>query len=129
MKKAALIIPTNKNNEALLQHKDGQAPHNPNTWCLFGGGVKAGESYEEAIRRELKEELSLSLGSVSFFKQFDDDKLQRRIFTTEVDKTAQQLLEHLSEGDNLGFFAWQEILGFTVAEPHRQILAEFFKAN
>ena len=127
LEKAALIIPTDSDGRVLLQHKDDGAPSNPNTWCLFGGGVKEGESYEQAIRRELIEELDLALENIKFVMSHDDNLIQRRIFTAKIHKTSDELLPKLTEGDNLGFFNWLEIKNLNVAEPHRKILAEFFR--
>lgn len=33
----------------------------PNTWCCFGGGVERGESIEQGIRREFREEFGVDL--------------------------------------------------------------------
>ena len=38
---------------------------------FFGGGVEKGESPEEAIKREIKEELNLDLKDFNFFKHFN----------------------------------------------------------
>lgn len=45
----------------------------PAHWGCFGGGVDAGESTEQAIRRELTEELGLSLAGLDlrFFSRFE----------------------------------------------------------
>ncbi len=61
---SALIL--NDKNEVLLTHNKS---HGPDFWKLPQGGVEPGESLEEAIKREMKEEL----GSTSFttLKQCD----------------------------------------------------------
>ena len=35
----------------------------PNTWCCFGGGVERGETIEQGIVREFKEEFSVNLSA------------------------------------------------------------------
>ncbi|MFH1585469.1 MAG: class I tRNA ligase family protein [archaeon] len=49
------------NNTFLFQGRDKGTKISPNKIGVFGGGVKKGESSLDAIKRELKEELSLSL--------------------------------------------------------------------
>jgi 8-oxo-dGTP pyrophosphatase MutT (NUDIX family) len=59
---SALIL--NKDNKVLLTHNKS---HGPDFWKLPQGGVESGESLEEAIRREVKEELNST--SFSILKQ------------------------------------------------------------
>ncbi|WP_320065878.1 NAD(+) diphosphatase [Micromonospora sp. RTGN7] len=47
----------------LVRHADGP----PGLWALVAGYVEAGESLEAAARREVDEEVGLSLGTVSYF--------------------------------------------------------------
>lgn len=42
----------------------------PNEWSLFGGGLEAGETADEALRRELREELALEIDSAEFFTEW-----------------------------------------------------------
>lgn len=47
-----------KDDKYLLQLRDNDpAISYPNTWAFFGGGVDAEERHEEALKRELEEEL------------------------------------------------------------------------
>jgi len=59
MKRSALLIGLDKEGKVLLHHKTADAPTNANLWVMIGGSVESGESADEAIRREVKEELDL----------------------------------------------------------------------
>ncbi len=39
-------------------------------WTCFGGGIEPGETAEEALRRELREELAYEAGAMEFFTAF-----------------------------------------------------------
>lgn len=43
----------------------------PNHWGLFGGASEAGEAAEDALRRELREELGFDAAEVSYFTKID----------------------------------------------------------
>ncbi len=43
----------------------------PNHWDLFGGHVEQGEAPEQALVREVKEELGITLQNWRFFRRFD----------------------------------------------------------
>lgn len=55
----AVVITNLSGDVLLLRHSYG-----PDVWSLPGGGVEPGEDPEVAIRREIKEELGLTLGKV-----------------------------------------------------------------
>ena len=69
-----------RGREVLLVER-GKAPHN-GLWGLPGGVVEVGETLEEAVTREIKEETGLIVEPVEFLQVFnsinrDDDKKVR----------------------------------------------------
>lgn len=56
-----------KDNQVLLVQHSYQ-----NHWYLPGGGVKKGETFEQAIRREVSEELGASLGKMELFGVYNN---------------------------------------------------------
>ncbi len=56
-------------NQQLLLVKQFQGPHR-GKWDLPGGGIEAGETIEEALQRELREEVAMTFASMTFFANF-----------------------------------------------------------
>lgn len=55
----------------LMQRRDPQPGILlPDHWCCFGGGIEPGESVEDAVRRELREELDYAPPSVTEFSDW-----------------------------------------------------------
>ena len=71
MKKIAAIILVNDNGEFLLYLRDNKPgiPY-PRHWDLIGGHVEDGETPEEELIREVKEELDYNLKEYKFFKEY-----------------------------------------------------------
>ena len=57
------VIIENDNGEILLQKRQDNG-----RWAIIGGSMEMGESFEEAVKREAKEESGLSLGKLEVFK-------------------------------------------------------------
>ena len=77
MKKIAAIILENEKGEFLLYLRDNKPgiPF-PDHWDLIGGHVEEGETPEEALVREVKEELGLNL------KNYESTKLSNALQAT-----------------------------------------------
>ncbi|MFZ1301640.1 MAG: NUDIX domain-containing protein [Candidatus Microsaccharimonas sp.] len=76
----------NHHEEYLLQLRDDRAPTFKNKWTLFGGRVEDGEEPEEALLRELNEELAIPQDSIESLKevQVNDDPNGTRQHIYEV---------------------------------------------
>ena len=64
---ACLII---KDNKVLLQHRTDNG-----RWAVHGGGLEFGESFEDALNRELSEELGIKAINPKFYKVYSGEDL------------------------------------------------------
>lgn len=116
LRKIASIILVNKKGELLLLLRDNNpAIPFPHHWDLLGGHVEEGETPEEALGREIKEELNLDIrkdiSDLHFFKRVDcfegDVHLNiKYIYVGRIDKRVSEL--ELNEGERLAFFSPEE---------------------
>ena len=109
MREVVECIIYNKNGEVLMQKKTSDAPFFPNGWLLFGGAKEDGEDSDEAITRELNEEL----GSIPYFhpKRYQwsiDKKNKKKVYTYQA-ILADISLINLTEGAGFAFFNLREI--------------------
>jgi 8-oxo-dGTP pyrophosphatase MutT (NUDIX family) len=83
---AAAILVTPDGRYLMQLRDDDPEVSFPDTLCLFGGALEEGEGPEAGLRRELREELELEAGDISYFTQlvFDavyaDGGLRQRYF-------------------------------------------------
>jgi 8-oxo-dGTP pyrophosphatase MutT (NUDIX family) len=96
----------------------------PDHWGLFGGAIDPGESPEEAIARELQEELMLDVTEIRRFGEISFDvesvgrgSIRRTYF--EVPLTAGQVSGlTLCEGAAMGVFLPHEVLTLPRLKPY-----------
>jgi 8-oxo-dGTP diphosphatase len=101
----------------------------PLGWALPGGFVDEGETVEQAVRREMKEETNLSLEGLRQFHVYSDPDRDPRGHTVSVVFTARGEGELKAQDDakGIGLFT-EETLPGEVAFDHRTILKDYFKA-
>lgn len=61
-----------RGGRVLLVHRSPSARHYPDVWDLFGGHVNKGESLEEALHREAREELGIEVLALRWLGQTND---------------------------------------------------------
>jgi len=128
---AGIILIAN-NGMILLQYRGKDNRWNQDSWSEFGGQIEEGETPEEAIKRELKEELGIELTDLKFFKKYE---LQRKkgiyeqfVFTASLNYPLDRLKKQQKEGGDLSLFTYKEIKNLKMADYTKEILEDFFKS-
>jgi len=102
----------------------------PYGWALPGGFVDEGETVEDAVIREMKEETNLSLENLQQFHVYSDPLRDPRGHTVSVVFTAIGVGEPKAQDDakEIGLFN-SDTLPEDIAFDHRKILSDYFKSS
>jgi 8-oxo-dGTP pyrophosphatase MutT (NUDIX family) len=116
---AAALIATSDGRYLMQRRDDFPTILLPGHWGLFGGSIEPGESAEEALRRELLEELEYRARDMSFFTEmlvglpFAAPRTDRMSFFAVPIEAAEVSGMVLHEGAALRLFTAEEL----AAEP------------
>jgi 8-oxo-dGTP diphosphatase len=129
MKQIAAIILENDKGEFLLYLRDNKPgiPF-PNHWDLIGGHVEEGETPEEALVREFKEELDLDLKEYTFYKKYEcltGDAYEniKYIYSGKINLPIEKVT--LLEGVRPQYFSREEIPNVKFANILKSIVMEY----
>jgi 8-oxo-dGTP pyrophosphatase MutT (NUDIX family) len=120
------IILLNKEDKILLQLRENSPDiEYPDHWVLFGGGIEEGERPEDALKRELLEEIELKLDRFRFLGNYHY-KCQRKqhIFFSRYDLDVNKVKLH--EGSGLRYFSKDELDEIRLGFNMREVLRDFF---
>ena len=124
MYKVALIILYDSEKRLLLQHRSMDAKLLPDYWAFFGGGLKEGETPDEAVRREAFEEINYKVKAPQLILEQDfreGDVIGRLyIYIEAFDKDKSEL--RLYEGQDWGWFKDSELNSLKMVDRDRQIV-------
>lgn len=133
MKKIAAIILENDSSELLLYLRDNKPgiPF-PDCWDLIGGHVEEGETPEEALIREVKEELGITLDEFRFFRRYecrtgDAYPNEKYIFAGRIDIPIENIT--LYEGERPKYFKRSEIPYVNFANILREVVMDYINAT
>ena len=133
MKQIAQVLLLDRHNRLLIYLRDDkpEIPF-PNHWDFFGGHVEEGETPEQALVREVREELGVDLPKWEFFRSYDcltGDAYPntKNVYRARVDKTAKALT--LREGQRLVSIEANERSHFRFANILGAILEDFIAAG
>ena len=120
------IILLNRYNEVLLLLRDNKIdiPF-PNMWDIPGGKIEESETPEEAIRREMMEEMSINnLGEIKLFKILTLENITDNIFWKKLNLNLEEI--DLKEGQRIEYFNLERIRKNKLAFNYNEILESFY---
>jgi 8-oxo-dGTP diphosphatase len=133
MKRIAQVLLFDRDRKLLIYLRDDKPdiPF-PNSWDFFGGHVEDGETPEQALVREVKEELGVVLRNWEFVRRYDCAEGDaypniKYIYRANIDKRPAELV--LSEGQRLTSIGIAERFNFSFANILGRILEDFIQAG
>jgi mutator protein MutT len=106
----------------LLGHRRSDRHHYPGTWDIFGGHCEQGESPEQALVRELMQELGVTPQRFERVGVFEEPLpqayglAQHHVFLVRAWIGVPENLD-LAEHDAIGWFTSAELAGLKLASP------------
>ena len=121
---AEVLIENNKGEVLVLLRDDKPTIRYPNHWDFLGGGVEEGEAPEQAVRRELKEELELELPNLKFLKAYHWPDQTEYIFHAKMELDVSKT--NLHEGQMIKFFPKKQLMKMKLGFHDNEILRDLF---
>lgn len=108
----------------------------PGQWAFFGGHLESEEQPEEAVQRELLEEIGYAPPDLKLFQAYPTDKVVRHVFAAPLTVPLSMLT--LQEGMDMSLVSIADVQRGAsysaklqevrpLAAPHRTILLEFWE--
>ena len=140
------VLPEKHVQAVLLCKRTQNAPIHPGHWGLFGGRIDNGESPDEAVKREVSEELKIGQGlqldqaggrlaelTEVAIKRGDDTlriKYYSYLLNFDLDQLALRPNAHEKvEGEGLAWFTAEEVHHLTVRPEDRIAVNYFFREH
>ena len=124
----AIIVAVTKENKILLAHNN--AIPDPNRYSILAGFVEPGESLEQTVAREIKEEVNINVKNIKYFgsQSWPFPHSLMLGFTAEYDSG-----EIKADGVEIGAADWFEAAKLPGIPPHgsisRTLIDNFIKNN
>jgi len=125
IKTSNLIIINDEKNKILL-FKRAKNDEEANKWSFVGGTVEEYESFEDTLRREIKEEINCNIEEFSFFKMYSiNNKIESKYFIGKIKGEIKLDYNELSE------YKWfnldENILNEEIAFNQNEIIKDLIK--
>jgi 8-oxo-dGTP diphosphatase len=124
LRRAVNIIASTETGKVLLILRAHDEDIEPDKWCLPGGSVEDNESLEQALLRELEEEVGCVASGVRPLFKTIFNNVEATYFTGELNGD----IKISREFSNHGWFAREDIEQLDLAFNQKDVLKEYFRA-
>jgi len=123
MKLVAKIILVNPEKKLLMALRDNKAEISyPNHWANIGGEIEQGETPLEALKRELREEVSCKVYDIEVLGEgfIPDENCKVIFFKGKIFDKLENI--RLYEGQKVNLFAFQELENLLIPPPIKKFI-------
>ncbi len=125
----SILIPYRRNSDkfsVFLQKRSKDAKRLPDFFGFFGGGAENGENPEEALKREMMEEISFVPSGYDFLKKYEFPRSIKSIYYLEAGDEFEKQIE-VKEGEYGKYFTEDEALSEPkLIEEDKIVLRDLF---
>lgn len=101
----------NSENQILIQKRSPKKKHQPNVWAMTGGSVITGETSVQTIKREVEEELgvTLKIENVKLIKQYKTGTTWLDVYFVKQDIKIEDIVMEEEEVSEVKWASYKEI--------------------
>lgn len=126
---AGVIFLTDENN-ILLEDRRRINKHGEE-WSFFGGSVEKGETHEEAMKREIQEEMGFEIKDYKYFKKYTfipsnkpDLELTYHMYIAQVEN---KKVFNIHKKGGIGEFSLEEALELEIMDIDKEIIRDLMR--
>ena len=122
---ASEVLIENSAGEILMLLRDDKPtiPY-PNQWDFTGGVVELGETPEQAVRREAREEIGVELPNLRHLRTYDWPEKVEHVYHSLLTLNPKET--NLTEGQEIRYFPKRDLLRMPLAFRDSEILNDLY---
>jgi len=121
------IIIRKKDNKVFIGRRKEDKEFSPGLWETIGGRIEKGETAQEALKREVKEELNVDIESFKFFGDYEFRDFNK-LFKTFIVELKKEPVPSESDFEEYGWFSEEEIKKLDFAANCKERILDYFKS-